>query len=144
MVTRADILTAARSLLGTPFRWQARLPGIALDCAGVVRAIADQCGIALTDVTNYHKGISGARFLAMLHASGLVEIAVGAMEPGDIPVLWIPRGQRDPRAEHLGILEERGRFIHGDSDPTIAKVVRVPFEEFEPRVVTAFAFPGVV
>lgn len=39
-MTRDDIITAARDCLGTPFVHQGRIPGRALDCAGLVVAVA--------------------------------------------------------------------------------------------------------
>lgn len=39
-MTADDIIAAARAELGTPFRHQGRLPGIALDCAGLAVVVA--------------------------------------------------------------------------------------------------------
>ena len=39
-MTSADIIAIARACLGTPFRHQGRIPGVALDCAGLVVAVA--------------------------------------------------------------------------------------------------------
>ena len=36
MIARADIVAAARSLIGTPFRHQARLPGVGIDCLNLI------------------------------------------------------------------------------------------------------------
>ncbi|MBK8745664.1 MAG: peptidase P60, partial [Propionivibrio sp.] len=40
----AAILAAARACIGTPFVHQGRIPGLALDCAGLVVAVAQAIG----------------------------------------------------------------------------------------------------
>ena len=45
MANRDQIIAAARSLKGTPFQHQGRIPGIGLDCAGVPIAVANICEI---------------------------------------------------------------------------------------------------
>jgi cell wall-associated NlpC family hydrolase len=39
-MTPAAIIAAARAELGTPFRHQGRIPGVALDCAGLAVVVA--------------------------------------------------------------------------------------------------------
>lgn len=39
-------MEAARALVGTPFRHQGRAPGLGLDCAGVIAAVAIPLGLA--------------------------------------------------------------------------------------------------
>lgn len=60
-ITADQIVTAARALVGTPFRHQGRVPGLALDCAGLVIAVATQLGIDHFDVPGYgqrpHRGL---------------------------------------------------------------------------------------
>lgn len=43
----------ARSYLGTPFHHQGRLPGVGLDCAGVVVCAAREVGLTIEDVFGY-------------------------------------------------------------------------------------------
>jgi cell wall-associated NlpC family hydrolase len=45
MSKRADVIRAARAYIGTPFRHQGRLKGVAVDCAGVVMCVAEELGI---------------------------------------------------------------------------------------------------
>lgn len=49
MTTQADIVAAARAELGTPWMHQARLPGVALDCAGLVIVTARRLGLVPDD-----------------------------------------------------------------------------------------------
>lgn len=52
-MTPHDIVLAARGCLGTPFRHQGRLPGIALDCAGVAVHVAQSLGCAVDEPRAY-------------------------------------------------------------------------------------------
>lgn len=52
-VLSEQLLTAARSYIGTPFRHQGRLPGLGLDCAGLVVAAVKECGLNCDDVAGY-------------------------------------------------------------------------------------------
>jgi cell wall-associated NlpC family hydrolase len=47
------IIKAARGLVGTPFHHQGRLPGVGLDCVGVVVLVARACGLEVVDPANY-------------------------------------------------------------------------------------------
>lgn len=56
-----QIIDAARECLGTPFHHQGRLPGVALDCAGVAVHVARRIGCAVDEPAAYsrlpHKGL---------------------------------------------------------------------------------------
>ncbi len=49
MPTRDEIVAYARSLERTPFRHQGRVPGVGLDCAGLVECIAEHFAITPAD-----------------------------------------------------------------------------------------------
>lgn len=49
----ADVLAAARSCLGAPFRYQGRNPTTGLDCLGVVALTAIRSGLMTGDYTSY-------------------------------------------------------------------------------------------
>lgn len=50
---RDAFIAAARSYLGTPFHHQGRLPGVGMDCAGVVVCALQSCGYAVVDHQGY-------------------------------------------------------------------------------------------
>lgn len=52
-MTSDDIIAVARAQIGTPFRHQGRLPGKALDCAGLIIHVARELGVEHFDVTAY-------------------------------------------------------------------------------------------
>jgi cell wall-associated NlpC family hydrolase len=45
----AEVVQAARALLGTPFHHQGRVPGVGLDCAGVPIVVARTLGLIAAD-----------------------------------------------------------------------------------------------
>jgi cell wall-associated NlpC family hydrolase len=55
------IVQDARSMLGTPFHHQGRLPGVGIDCVGVLVVIARQRGLVPPsfDVTGYSEAPDG-------------------------------------------------------------------------------------
>lgn len=51
--TPADLIAAARSYVGSPFHHGGRLPGVGLDCIGVIVCAASACGLLHCDVEAY-------------------------------------------------------------------------------------------
>ena len=52
-MTAEDFIDAARSYVGSPFHHAGRLPGVGLDCIGVVVCAANACGFAHRDEAAY-------------------------------------------------------------------------------------------
>lgn len=96
-MTAADILTAARACLNTPFVHQGRINGLALDCAGLIIHVAKTLGLPYEDHAGY----------ARLPGNGLLEAALD-QQPGLSRVFDLQAGDvilmkfgGDP--QHLGI-----------------------------------------
>lgn len=61
MITTAQIISQARKYIGTPFRHQARVLGLGVDCVGLVLCVAEDLGLhdvngaplLRTDYSNY-------------------------------------------------------------------------------------------
>lgn len=64
----ADIVREARTMLGTPFHHQGRLPGVGLDCVGLPVAIARRLGIPVEDDTTYPPETDGKLLTRCLEA----------------------------------------------------------------------------
>ncbi|MAL80214.1 MAG: hypothetical protein CMN55_14095 [Sneathiella sp.] len=62
----AEILTAARGWIGTPWRHQGR-SARGLDCVGLVVMVARQIGLTPVDLPGYARRQDGARLLSHLH-----------------------------------------------------------------------------
>lgn len=95
----AAILAAARACIGTPFVHQGRIPGRALDCAGLVVAVAQAIGADYRDVQGYGRTPSGRRLECALDDQPCLErIAAMDRQPGDVLLI---RFAGDP--QHLAI-----------------------------------------
>lgn len=144
---RAQIVALARSYVGTPYQHQCRLPGVALDCAGVPVCISRTLGFkpADFDIRGYPASPDGVSLKAYCDAH-LVPVAHEAKQAGDvILVSW----QNGP-AQHLGILAGHPVYdghlsmIHAIGPIQPAKVIetRLLFGRTM-RLVAVYAFPGV-
>ena len=81
-MTADDILAAARSLIGTPFRHQGRGPD-GCDCAGLLVLLARALGIPHEDVDGYSRRPSSGLLESALESQpGLVRVT-GAPQAGD-------------------------------------------------------------
>lgn len=139
MITRDQICAEAVRLVGTPYQHQARLPGVAIDCVGLVVCTARALGIPLTDISNYPRFPDGTlrpRLAEQLDAKPLAD-----RQPGDIITFWYSkRGV----AAHVGILVSRSpeHLVHTSAD--IGRVVRHRIDDFwSVRMLEAFSFRGV-
>lgn len=135
---RSAIVAEARSLLGTPFHHQGRLPGVGIDCVGVLIVVARRLGLVPPDfdVTGYTREADGVSLMARLR-----DHVVPVMRPqaGDIGVYsW---GQHP---HHVGILvpyRDDFAIVHALSQsPAMVKETRL-LPHMRQRGV--FAFPGV-
>lgn len=99
MITREQIVTEARTWLGTPWVHQHRAKGVAVDCAGLVIGVARALGVVADDfdVQGYGRQPDGTLLdLCDMH---LQRIGQADMQPGDVVVVAV---ERDP--QHMGIV----------------------------------------
>ena len=78
-----EIIAAARSCLGTPFKHQGRIPGLALDCAGLVVAVAKSIGVECADVQGYSRSPSRGALESSMDTQPCFE-RVTDRQPGDV------------------------------------------------------------
>ena len=78
--TQQDVVTAARSLVGTPFHHAGRLPGIGIDCIGVAAVTGTLCGFQVDDVLTYPLRPNG--MLPPIVAARFVQVT--EKQPGDV------------------------------------------------------------
>ena len=115
------IVAVARTYVGTKFHHQGRLKGVGVDCVGLLVGVASEVGISTTaDTTNY-KRRNGYETLIPALTSVMDEVAVEAIQPGDVLVFTI---QQEP--QHVAIYSENDMIIHA-VDPM--GVVEVTFDE---------------
>ena len=106
-----SIISAARSQVGTPFHHLGRLPGIRLDCAGLVVHVANEIGADYLDVDGYSNHPSQGMLEAALERQPcLRRVAINDRQPGDVLLM---RFAGDP--QHLAIFTGK-TIIHAYSN----------------------------
>lgn len=98
-MTAAAIIAAARSEIDTPFRHQGRIPGKALDCAGLVVRVAFLIDAPYLDYSGYARHPSDGLLESALDSQpGLDRVALADMQQGDVLLMQFAA---DP--QHLAI-----------------------------------------
>lgn len=144
-MTRGQIVSSARMLIGTPYLHQGRVPGRdgGTDCIGVPVMVAWMRKIKPLswDVTGYRRLPDGHTLMTRLRSEMAAEVSQADMQPGDLLVVdWgrFPHHVGIVGDYHLGGLS----LIHADN--VSLKVVEQRLTFMSPmRFVSAFRFPGV-
>lgn len=141
-----DPETIARSYLGTPFVHQGRKPGVGLDCAGLIIAVARELGLVAPtfDVSNYAQQ-PDQRSIVEACDSHLVKVNKREARPSDVIVIaW------DRWPQHLGIMgtyrlaPAHRTLIHafmrqGEKDARVVEHRLTP--DLMRKIVCAYRFP---
>ena len=116
-MTRSDFVLTAYLFIGTPFHHQGRLPGVGLDCAGVVVCALNRCGYSVADMQGYGRIPSQGIFGAAVE-SQCDRIQQSEVRPGDLMMFAF----RD-EPQHIAIVSAVNptMLIHAYSD--VGKVV---------------------
>ena len=138
-----QVVQAARSWIGTPYRHQASVKQAGCDCLGLVRGVwRDLYGSEPEPIPHYSRDWSepqGHEALWQGAARNLIPKAIEDVAHGDVLLF---RLKETGVAKHLGIAAELGqspRFIHAYSGHA---VVESPFSlPWRRRLVARFAFP---
>jgi NlpC/P60 family putative phage cell wall peptidase len=139
-MTRADLVVEARSWIGTPFRHQASLKAVGVDCLGLIAGL--YCHAVpgrMPDLPPYAADWAlegqGERLLDGL-SRYLAPCATDVAQQGDVLVF---RWRSHLPAMHLAILSEAQSLIHVHQH---AEVCEVPLTNWWQRhCVAAFSFP---
>lgn len=144
MSARLDIVGAARSWIGTPYRHQASMKGAGVDCLGLIRGVwRETLGAEPALPPPYSRDWSEARGEEALWQNAsryLDEKSSDKLDPGDVILFRM----RDGRvAKHLGIVAETGKvpsFVHAyERHGVLESALSLPWQR---RIVAAFRFPG--
>lgn len=136
-MTQDEIVTAARSCLGTPFRHQGRLVGVALDCAGLVVHVARTVGVESTDLVGYGPGPLNGALEAHMNAQECLErVSKSDMQSGDILLM---RFTKEP--QHLAICTGEN-MVHAYADVGRCVEHRID-NRWNSRIVMIYRFVGV-
>ena len=152
MTTRKNIAAKAREYVGTPFKHQGRLKGIACDCVGLGYMIAEDLGLHSRNGKAIHKHDNSV-YTAQPHGSQvldtcrqlLTEKPIAEMQEGDLLCMKMPTVPC-----HVGIVstlyvgtrDQCLGIIH--SYAPAQKVVETILDaKLRARIVAVFNFPGV-
>jgi cell wall-associated NlpC family hydrolase len=115
---RSEFIAFARACIDTPFRHQGRVPGVGLDCVGLVVAAAREVSIPVIDNLTYPHNPSDAFLRHMLvDVNGLTPCAFDDDQVADLLLLRYTK-----RATHVAIRTDGG-LVHATAD--IGKVVEL-------------------
>ena len=136
-----DIVTSARSWIGTPYHDQASVRGVGVDCLGLARGVwRMEVGPEPLVVPPYSRDwgeIQASEVLAMGAASWLIPIPVKEAGAGSVVLFRMVRGAI---AKHVGILTGEGTFIH--SYQGLGVIEERLSTAWSRRVAFAFNFPA--
>jgi len=140
-LTRMDVVLEAREWLGTPFKHQGALKGVACDCIGLIKAIGIQHGLMEYD-PNSPEALSYANYSMMPDSRRMrealsrwfISIPVAEVEIADF---YFMAWGREP--QHVALITDRG-IIHSYSG--VGKVVEHSLDErWQQRIAAAYRFP---
>lgn len=142
MITPQKIVAIARSQLNARWQHQARVGGVAMDCAGLPILIGKQLGMSIDALANYGRLPVPAEMRRELDAH-LIRVQKADMQPGD--VAWI-RFEVEP--QHFGVI---GDYVHGGlslihayNGAGLNRVIEHRLDnEWLARIVGVWRFPGV-
>ncbi len=153
-VTREEVVAAARSWLGTPFKHQGTRKGVGVDCGGLVVGVSIELGLIPANyqrllpanVRGYSRNPDGdlGRLLCDHY---LTRIDPKDMRPGDIAVVcW------DGPPRHAAIVADSPHgltMIHADNErkhQVVEHTIRVLSSKAPkmPKLAFAYSLPGVV
>jgi len=140
---RDQIIAAARSLIGTPFRHQGRIAQGVVDCAGAIVAIADDIGADYLDQQGYSSHPSNGLLESALDAQPcLVRVPLSDMQPADVLLM---KFASDP--QHLAIYvgfnpvyQDHG-IVHAYAQARKVCEHRLT-DEWRARIVRVYRFQG--
>lgn len=131
----SDVVRIARGYVGTPFRHQGRLPGIALDCAGAALLAAVAAGYEAHDLCGYPRHPARGMLRRHLDEQPCLVPVMRAPRTGDLLLMTFGR-----EPQHVAICAGH-TIIHAYE--VAGKVCEHVFsDEWKRRVVSVYEFIG--
>jgi NlpC/P60 family putative phage cell wall peptidase len=140
-LTRMDVVREAREWIGTPFKHQGALKGVACDCIGLIKAIGMQHGLM-----DYDPNSDGGLVLRQLFDDAGQQAHARSLEPLVYPIpvaeaeiadFYFMAWGREP--QHVALITDHG-IIHSYSG--VGKVVEHSLDDrWRQRIAAAYRFP---
>ena len=143
MTTPKDVVAAARALIGTPYHHLGRLPGVGIDCAGVLIVIARDLGLvdAGWNPDPYSMRPDGESLQAL--CDQMMQRAGAISEGCAILIAWL-----DGPPQHLGIVtllpDGAHGLVHADGRRAMKVVEQRLVLSRAMRLVQAYRLPGAI
>lgn len=147
-MTRAEIISTARSYVGTPFQDKGRRAGQGMDCVGLVLCVAhdlnavDKNGTPFTrTMYNDYSGQPSGNYVHLTCIKHLDVKAVTNMKPGDVVTMALPSAPC-----HVGFVGDSPdgmTIIHAYNGGGKKCMEHVISPEWKRRIVGCFGVPGV-
>lgn len=142
MIRRADIIAAARSWIGTPYRHQASVKHAGTDCLGLVRGVwRDVLGEEPETIPAYSSGWAETGTGELLaagcrrHAEDIADLS---FDGGDLLLFrWRPH----LAARHAGVAVSATHMVHAQDGAAVSEVAINGW--WRRHLAHAFRFPGV-
>lgn len=99
------IESAARAFIDTPYSHAGRVPGIGLDCTGLLTSVADLVKYPYTDAPRDYSQIQDGQTMLEFLRLNMDEVAIADRRPSDVAVFWWDRETKYPI--HAGIFVSR-------------------------------------
>lgn len=149
MTTRADVVSAARGYVGTPFRHQGRIKGLALDCVGLALCVGEDLRIIDTagkpflrsDYPDYAAQPTNSFVYEELKRRAIPRLPGATIEEGDVLAVRIPNFPC-----HAAIACYRAGqlyMIHAFNSNPFQCVEHIISRPWRNRIVGVCEFPGV-
>jgi len=138
MVERRRVVEEARSWIGTPYRHQARLRSVGVDCAGLIMGVGNALGLTDLHYSDYgilpHKGM--LRGICDKHFTPVHELEDGA-------ILLMGFVQGPAQEQHLAIYSGLDTIIH--SYLNVGRCIEHRYSSvWRSRTRAIYRYPGVV
>jgi NlpC/P60 family putative phage cell wall peptidase len=138
---RFDIVSIARTWLGTPYHYQASLRGVGTDCIGLVRGIYRELyGLDAETPPAYSRDWAegqGRETLIEAARRHLIEIPKTDASPGDVLVF---RYRAGALAKHAGVMAHPRTMIHAMEGAPVCEVALSAW--WRRHLAATFAFPS--
>lgn len=138
---RAEIVAAARSWIGTPYRHQASLKGVACDCLGLLRGVwREVIGPEPERAPAYSRDwaeATGREALLDAAARHLLRVEGCPARAGDVLLF---RWRAHLPAKHCALATGEGTMVHAHEGAAVAEVAVAPW--WDRHLVAVFSFPG--
>lgn len=151
MATRQQVVDVAREYLGTPWKHQAALKGVGIDCVNLLACVAYECGLgdARPLARNEEFRAYGREPLPDVLFAGCDEyldrIPLSDATLADILLMRVPRGAYPQHFALVSRLDEEGKpyyMIHATSAAPRRVVENRIDDAIRARVIRAYRFKG--